>query len=304
MPLSNPCPRCGAEVPPRDLGCSHCGRSLLYGLIAAPVHDSARVDAAARVLVSWPGGPGLGDARQRVAEGLPLLVGLSRQDADDLQGKLVDLGLLPRIGPAPEGTQPLSAAARAFGLKSAVAVALVAAGAAAYWLVSGPGPTPPTPGGGETGSQADTMPRAPRAEPSPVPTPAATPTPETIPAAWLLHLDAHIARGGDGALMLVGSAQVRTSGRPPSEDLELTMRVGSAGTLVLNQSVPASTARTKSIIVDNVTVVIKSITFRLPLDEGLLGEVEGAILEGTWEAWRSRETPVVLHSRAGPSPNR
>ena len=59
---------------------------LLYGLVAPPLSDPRVQDRVAAVLASVPGGPGRLEGRRRVREGLPLIVGLSRERTEELQG--------------------------------------------------------------------------------------------------------------------------------------------------------------------------------------------------------------------------
>lgn len=257
---------------------------MLYGLVANPVHDPRVVDRASRILSAAPGGPGLGEARRRISEGLPLIVGLSREDTEKVQEKLVDLGLLPRIGPAPEGTTPLGAASRpapAPGHRAAV-LAVVAALGGSLWFAWGGATSTPRP--------ADASPASAPTPPD-LPSPP-QPAPSAIPAEDRVFLRVSVMRGEDGSLTLAGVAEVRTTENPPNDPLVLTARA--EGGEVVNASVPDSDARLYPTAMGGAKGVAKMLSFRVPVESARLAGSREIVLEAGWGRWRSGPTHVSL----------
>ena len=238
------------------------------------------LERAAAVLAASPGGPA--EARRRLTEGLPLIVGLSRADTEKVQGRLVDLGLIPRIGPAPPGTTPLSKSSSAGILWPAIFIASLAGAGSVFWFVAGPGSA--RPGASPTPSAGPQALAGAPASPS-------TPTPEP---AFPLILRVEVQRVADGGLVLVGAAQVRTTDTPPSGDLSLVVRAGSTGAIVLNEYVPEAQARTHTRVTDDTAIVTKSLAFRLPLDEGRFADGREAVVEASWGLWTSPPISLTL----------
>lgn len=270
-------------MPARDISCSGCGRAVLYGLVANPVHDPRVVDRASRILSAAPGGPSLGEATRRIYEGLPLIVGLSREDTEKVQERLVNLGLLPRIGPAPQGTRPLgSAPAPAPSPRRwAVGMAVVAALGGSLWLALGGGTS--TPRAVVSPASAAT----PRGVPSPPP-----PTPTAIPPEDRVLLRVSVMPEEDGSLTLAGVAEVRTLEDPPNDPLLLTARA--EGGEVVNASVPDSSARLYPTAIGGAKGVAKMLPFRVPIESARLAGSREMVLEAGWGRWRSGPTRVRL----------
>lgn len=272
-----PCPYCSAPVRVADLECHGCGARLLYGLIAAPEADARRQERAAAVLAAVPGGPGQAEARRRVREGRPLIVGLTRSRTEEIQGRLVDVGLLPRLGPAPRGTAPLEAEAAGSRLARRVAIA-ASIPVLAFVLLRALEPasrpqaheTPASPG--ETEDSATPVPR--------------------------LDLRGGFERSRHGHLWLVLLAQVRDAGPPPSAELVLRLRDGT-GTVLWTGSLSSKGARDRAISAGDETLNLRILTGRLSLDDVFLKGGERLTLEGSWQGRSS--APAVLEV---PAPTR
>lgn len=280
------CPRCGKSVSSRALSCSGCGQSLLCGLVASALHDSGLVARAARVLASTVGGPGLGEARRRLTEGLPLIVGVSRADAEELQGRLLELGLIPRLGPAPEGTVPLQAPLQT-SLRRAVWLGL-AGGAVivAILLALWPAriPRQAAPAVPERTTPVRLAPVAPRVGARQRSSPR-VPAESTVPADRRLELWARVQFVGDG-LQVEGWARAPTSDAPPEGPLTLIGQA--AGAEVLSESLPESQARTRRDRgAEPAAPVTRTLPFRVSLTRERLGSATELVLEATWDAWRS-----------------
>lgn len=241
------------------------------------------------MLASLSGGPNVAEARRRLAAGLPLVVGLSRADTEDLQGRLVDLGLLPRIGPAPEGTTPLGSTPASALLpkgRTLVLAGLALLGAAA-WLVVGPGPRVPEAEPTATPARRATV----AAEPEP------TPAPEPVPREIRMELGARLQPAADGGLLLVGVAQVKTFEEPPNEPLVLTGRVG--GRDVVSASFPASATPSFAQRVGERTVHTKNLLFQVAVAPELVAGAREIVLEAAWGRWRSEPTRVPVPRSPG-----
>jgi len=273
----HPCPYCGSAVQAEQLHCSACGVRLLYGLIAAPESDPRKQDRAAAILVAVPGGPGQAEARRRVREGLPLIVGLTRRRTEEIQSRLVDVGLLARIGPAPRGTAPLEPeqASRRLLLRVAIAAAIPLA---AYGLFASLEPAPPPPAAAPPASTAEAGTRA-------------TPAPR-------LDLRAGFERSRHGHLWLVCLAQVRDAGPPPSADLVLRLRDGT-GTVIWTGSLAASGARDRPLAKGDLTLNQRTLTGRLSLDDVFLEGGERLTLEGSWHGRSSAPAEIEVPPRTG-----
>lgn len=230
--------------------CPRCGRAALYGLVSDPVSHPAVLARASRVLASSPGGPAIGDARRRLKEGQPLIVGLSRADVEVVQGRLVDAGLVARIGPAPEGSPPLSRPPGALlGRREAVAASLLLAGAVA-WVVLG------------RGSRGEVT---------------AGPRPPTF------GLSVFLQESSDGRLHLQGTAEARSIGPLPAGDLELVVRTERDGSHILTATVPEAQARSSP----QRSAVTRSLTFRIPVSRWRFAGQREVDVEGRWGRWRS-----------------
>lgn len=271
--------------------CPQCGRSLLYGLLAAPIHDPALLERAARVLGAVPGGPGMPEARRRLASGAPLAVGLSRADTEELQDKLVGLGLVPRIGPAPEGTPPLAASDRRLGrgllIAAAAAIAIATALALQIWREASPphepdavasplADAPPQPASEASGS-------APREEP----------VDDAIPPARRLELWAQLRTEAAG-LQLIGLVRGR-GGEDPDGPLTLVGRV--AGLEVVNESFEKPPVQIQRRGGDNAPLLIRSVPFRIAVESARLEDARELVLEARWGEWRS--APLVVRLPGG-----
>src|SRR5262245_45369498 len=295
MTLRQSCPRCGENAPGRALSCSKCGRDLLYGLVAGPVDNRLLMSRAARVLAAVANGPAMVEARRRLAEGLPLIVGLSRAEAETLQQQLVGLGLVPRLGPAPEGTEPLHPPRRIpprkawLGVACAgVVIALVYAYRPSTAARGAPGPmaTPTTPvrlavPARQVGARHSAAPRAPE--------------PPTVPEDRRLEFWARVLIG-EAALIVEGWARVRTSDAPPEGPLTILGRA--AGAEVLSESLPEWQARTlREPGAGPDAPVTRMLPFRVNLSRARVGSASELRLEATWDSWRSE--PLTLEIPAG-----
>ena len=265
-----PCPYCRAPVGPQQSHCAGCQARLLYGLVAAPQSDARIQDRAAAVLTAVPGGPAPAEARRRVREGLPLIVGLSRRRTEELQSRLVDAGLVPRIGPAPRGTPPLEPerASRILARRVAVAVAIpVLAFALFRFLGSEPPPAPDAAPGPNPGREA-----------------AVTPAPR-------LELRAGFERARHGHLWLVCYARVQEAGAPPESELVLRLRDGT-GTVIWTGSLSPSGAVDRTVQIGDETLQQRSLSGRLSLADVFLEGGERLTLEGNWQGRES--APAAL----------
>jgi hypothetical protein len=228
---------------------------VLYGLVADPVTHPGVLARASRVLVSSPGGPALGEARRRLKEGQPLIVGLSRADTEAVQGRLVDAGVIARIGPAPEGSPPLSRPPGSLLRRREVAVAGLLLVGALAWLILGPaGHRPANPG-----------PRPPA-----------------------FALSVFLLASDDGQLYLQGTAQARTTGTAPKGDLELVVRTERDGGRILTAQVPEAQAKSWA----QGSAVTRSVAFRLPVSRWRFAGQRDVAVEGRWGAWRSEPQAV------------
>lgn len=295
MTLRQPCPRCGENQPGRALSCSKCGRSLLYGLVAGPVDDALLLNRAARVLASVVNGPSLGEARRRLAEGMPLIVGLSRSDADKLRQQLVELGLVPRLGPAPEGTEPLRAPRRAAPRAVWLALAGCAMMVILYvsWPATGPRQAPRPSAPPRTTPVREARPArqvGARREPGP-----RAPQTPTVPEDRRLEFSARVLTGEAG-LIVEGWARVRTTDAPPAGPLVLIGQA--AGAEVLSESLPEWRARTQHERgAEPNAPVTRMLPFRVSLSRERVGSASELRLEATWDAWRSE--PLILEIPEG-----
>lgn len=268
-----PCPYCGAPVEPGADRCLGCDAPLLYGLIAPPQRNRQVQDRAAAVLAAVPGGPGLLEARRRVREGLPLVVGLSRRRTEEVQSRLVDAGLLPRIGPAPRGTAPLEPERATHGLARRVAVAL-ALPVVAFALFRALEPR-----------SQDTTPEA---------SSAAAGLPEATPAPRL-ELNAGLERERHGHLWLVCLAAVVESGQPPSGDVALRLR-DETGAVLWSGTLAAGTPRGTALQADGGTRTRYVVSGRLSVDAFLRGG-ERLTLEGAWQGRTSAPIPIEVPAK-------
>ena len=108
-------------------------------MIAEPVDDARVRDRGARVLAGAPGGPSEAEARRRLNEGLPLIVGLTRATTEQLQDDLIGAGVVARLGPAPAGTTPLEGGSDTSGVGVRVVLALaIPVLSVALWLLWAP----------------------------------------------------------------------------------------------------------------------------------------------------------------------
>jgi hypothetical protein len=253
-----------------DKGCPGCRAPLLYGLIAPPQSDRRIQERAAAALTAIPGGPGLVEARRRVREGLPLIVGLSRARTEQLQGELVDRGLLPRLGPAPRGTAPLEPQreSRSLAKHLAVAAAIPVVAFALFRAFEPRRPAAPEPAASEAAASQ------------------ATAAPE-----HRLQIRAGFERERHGHLWLVFLAQVRTEGPPPGGELSLRLR-DETGTAIFNHSVSARSARDREYDSGDQSSTLRSLDGRVSLGGLFLEGGERLTLEGHWQGFES--APSVL----------
>lgn len=265
------CPYCGAPIEPRLERCPGCDARLLYGLVAVPHSDRRLQDRAAAVLAAVPGGPGLLEGRRRVREGLPLIVGLSRSRTEELQSRLVDVGLVPRIGPAPRGTAPLEPERAHRGLAGRVALALaIPVVAFALFQILGPEPPQPAP------SRA---------------APADDGAQERTSASPALQLSAGFERERHGHLWLVLSARVQGERPLPGADLVVRLR-DETGTVLWTGSLPARGARDQEVRASGGSFVQRTLNGRLSVDQVFLKGGERLTLEGNWQGRESRRVPI------------
>lgn len=267
------CPYCGAPVEPQRERCAGCDARLLYGLVASPQADPRLQDRAAEVLAAEPGGPGRLEGRRRVREGLPLIVGLSRRRTEQLQSRLVDVGLVPRIGPAPRGTAPLEPerAHRSLAGRVALALAIPVLTFAVFRVLE---PAPPQP--------------EPAASPS-----ASAGTGAVAEAAPAVELSAGFERERHGHLWLVLSARVRGEGPLPVADLVVRLR-DETGTVLWTGSLPAQAAHDQEILTGDGALVQRTLNGRLSLDDVFLQGGERLTLEANWQGRESRRVPVEV----------
>jgi hypothetical protein len=289
---SSICLLCGASVPPDQLACRRCGRSLLFGLIADPFADGRRLEPAARALAVVAAGPTLGEARRRLAEGLPLAVGLSRRDAERLRDELVALGVTVRLGPAPPGTRPIGRQARRAIPLSRIVIAVLAVGAALAWLLRGP----PGPDRRRSGTSSAVTVATPTAPIPSVTAPAASsedPAPgvEDVP----LDLKARL-RWKAGQPILNGVAMLRRVTRPPRSDLELTLLATDSRTLVWQGTLATARAQRSRMTTGAVTSSTLLLRFAQPLGGTAWSVAENFTLEARWDDW-TVQTELQLPDR-------
>lgn len=259
-----PCLSCWTEVGFRQLRCTHCDRSLLYGLIAEAVDDGRVLDRGAAVLLAVPGALTKAEARRRLSEGLPLVVGLTRETIEQLQDDLIGAGVVGRIGPAPPGTVPLEPGSDAAGVKIRVVLAVLVPLLAASWLLLRPSTA--TKLAVNTGA---TVPRP------------ATPVPADLAVA------ATIEPYGLSSYNLVGIARA-IAPLESTADLELQLRDGPQGGLLHARRVaPSSHA-----------LEMGSVTFRESLHEVGFGGGEEVWLIGIWGELRSAPQLLRVPSRS------
>jgi len=268
-PLSHhyPCPGCGNPVGFQVLRCSHCDASLLFGLIAPPVDEPRRLDAAAAALAGFPGGPPLSEARRRLRGGLPLLVGVTRQRAEELQGKLLDLGVVARLGPAPRGSRPLGGEHAGSGVLSRFLLALLVPGLAVaiFWGVD------------RIRSRQREADMAREGAPPVV----------GVPQRRLLA-NATVIRTRVGWMILEGRVQVVSADLQPQGEIELSLRQGPT-TLWRHSFTPPEPRHPGG---------TRSARFRASLHELPLEGGEQLVLEVLWDGWRA--DPVELTTPNAP----
>jgi hypothetical protein len=199
------------------------------------------------------------EARRRVREGLPLIVGLSRRRTEEIQSRLVDVGLLARIGPAPRGSAPLEPERATGRLARQVAIA-VAIPLLAFALFRAREPATP-----------------------PADTPASTAgRPAVAETAHRLALRAGFERSRHGHLWLVLLAQILEAGPTPDGDLVLRLR-DETGTVIWTGSLPSRAARDREVPTGDGTLTQRSLNGRLSLAEVFLQGGERLTLEGNWQ---------------------
>jgi hypothetical protein len=257
--------------------------------VAGEVHDPRLVDRAARLLAAAPGGPGLGEARRRLTQGLPLIVGLPWADVETLQDQLVELGLIPRLGPAPEGTAPLRG--EPVSPRRAVWLGL-AGGAMLLAIVFALRPERVPPGAAPAVAQPTTPVRQAPIVPRVRSRPAAPPAAMTVPADRRLEVGARVQFARDG-LQIEGWASAPASDEPPAGPLTLIGRV--AGVEVLAESLPESHARTRRESGSGLDApAVRTLPFRVPLYRERLGSAAELELEATWGDWRSEPLRIEI----------
>ena len=239
------------------------------------------------MLGSLPGGPSVPEARRRLASGLPLAVGLPRDATEKLQGELVDVGLVPRIGPAPEGTLPLVPTRPAWSRAALLVLGVLAAlGLWGLRNASAPAAPPsPAPALPLTGAELRPQSDAPETEPQ------RAGSPEAAPAEQRLELWAQIRRSTAG-LQLVGWVR-SPSAEPPGGPLVVVGRAG--GFEVLNTSFEASSIPSQRRSAGGgAPLPIRTVPFRLAVERSRLMDAEEIVLEASWGEWRSQLLIVKL----------
>ena len=220
-------------------------------------------DKGANVLAGTPGGPTEREARRRLSEGLPLIVGLTRETTERLQDDLIGAGVIARLGPAPVGTVPLEA-----GSTPGVDVRLVLAAAGAtlfvaLWLLTQP---------------ADQ--KEPATAACSVATEAATPEPAD------LDVSAAIEPYGLSSYNLVGIARA-LSPVGPGHELELQLRDAPDGILI----------HARHVAVSKSSLERGFVSFRESLHEVGFSGGEEVWLIGIWEDLRSNPTLLQVPAR-------
>lgn len=257
--------------------------------MAAPVLDASLLRRAAGVLASLPNGPGLPEARRRLASGLPLAVGLPRAETEKLREALLAIGLDPRIGPAPEGTPPLLSVPP-WRTRRALRVLAGLAAVLGLWALreaGAPGAAPSTPPAGTRPEPRPTW-HAPEVGPPDV---AGR---EPIPVEPLLELWAQL-RASPSGLQLVGWARVQGAERlePP-----LALVARAAGREVLSESLVDSPIRTqRQSDGAGASLLIQTVSFRVPVQAARLLGAEEMVLQANWGGWRS--APLVVKVPGG-----
>jgi len=226
-------------------------------------------DKGASLLAGAPGGPTEPEARRRLSEGLPLIVGLTRETTERLQDDLIGAGVIARLGPAPAGTPPLEAGSdpSGGGLRLAVAGALSVLFVAVWLLVTSSGERPAE-AESPTAGQATTPKPAGLVE-APTPEPADLELSATIEPHWRTDYS------------LVGIVTARTALDSPA-DLELQLRDGPDGNLIHALHVAVSRSSREK----------RSVRFRKLLHEVGFSGGEKVWLIGIWGGLYSH--PVAL----------
>ncbi len=234
-------------------------------------------DKGASLLAGAPGGPTEPEARKRLSEGLPLIVGLTRETTECLQDDLIGAGVIARLGPAPAGTSPLEAGSDPSGgglrlaLAGAISVLLVT-----VWLLA----TSPD----ERPAEAE----------SPIAAQATTPGPVDLDEAPArepadLELSATIEPYGRTGYSLAGLATARTALDSPA-DLELQLRDGPDGNLIHALHVAVSRSSREK----------RSVRFRKLLHEVGFSGGEKVWIIGIWGRLYSHPLALPVPPRGGP----
>jgi hypothetical protein len=218
------------------------------------------------------------------------VVGLSRTQTETLQDQLVEAGLVPRIGPAPEGTAPLvspRAASAPWLLIAAAAIVVVGvlallasrdAGAP-----SGPDAAAP-PGAASPSPAADDSNGKPRDEPAD----------EAIPPELRLELWAQ-ARSGAAGVELIGLVRGR-GGEDPDGPLTLVARV--AGLDVVNESIEKPPVQVQRRFAgQGEPLVLRTVPFRVAVERAALRDARELVLRARWGDWRS--APLIVRLPGG-----
>jgi len=266
-----PCPGCGTPVLFEAVRCAHCDVPLLFGLVAPPVTDPRSLESAAQALASAPGGPSAAEARRRLIGGLPLVVGISRQRAEQLQGALLDLGVVPRLGPAPRGTRPLGVEPKGSGIGSRVLLGVLVPllAAAVFWAVDR---------SRSSEREAETAREG-------------TPPAAGAPAHRLVAM-ATIERTRVGWMILEGRVQVVSADFQPAGEVELSLRRDAA--LLWTRTLTPPEQRESG--------AVPALRFRESLHDVPLEGGEELALEVLWDGWRA--DPVELTAPRAPTASR
>jgi hypothetical protein len=251
--------------------------------VAGPLDNPGLSVRAARVLAASAGGPSHGEARRRLTQGLPLIVGISRAQAEDLQGRLVALGLVPRLGPAPDGTDPLlpprhASPSRGVWLGLVGGIVLLSVLLAFRAARAPQRAAPPLAARSTPVRLAAVVPRV-RARQQPA---ARGPAAETVPADQV-ELWARVQIVKDG-FRVEGWARIRTPDAPAGP---LVLLGEVAGAEVLNASLAEAQARRGRARAEPDGAVTWTMPFRVGLSRDRLGSAGELVLEATWDGWRS-----------------
>jgi len=223
------------------------------------------VDTAAEALARVPGGPPPSEARRRLRSGLPLLVGISRRRAEQIQGELLDLGVVPRLGPAPRGTRPLGSEPGDPGVLGRVLLGVLvpALAVATFWGVD------------RVRSRRQEVELSRQGAP-----------PVVIAAQRQLLANATITRTRAGWMVLDGRVQVVSADLQPQREIELSLHRGS--TLVWTQSFTPPTPRRPD--------RARSARFRASLPKLELRDGEKLELRVIWDGWRAEPVELTVPS--------